>query len=118
MSNCAVCEGAGSLLMDRCPSAILDRTPEGQDAFAMVESYVRYRDGYLPAPGGMFDQTRTFDLALGHMTHLWAHHQRINSDKAERMRVAREKMEAAKKHRVEGRPAAEHAALLDEAQKR
>ena len=97
MGSCATCGGEGAILLDRCPSAILDRTLDGQDAFHMVEAYVRYKDGYLPAAGGMMDQARTFDVALGHMAHLWAHHERINSDKGERMRVLNEKMAAVRK---------------------
>lgn len=100
MPFCGRCGGTGELPLTRCPTALLEGL--GEDAFTAWEAYIRYRDGYLPAPGGMLDQTRPFDVMLGYATHMWNHHYSIANDKEER--ILRAERERAKQGpRVEGR---------------
>lgn len=61
---------------------MLDKTPDGEDAVRFVEAYARYLNGYLPADGGLMDQTAAFEYLLPYVARLWNRHREVENEKA------------------------------------
>lgn len=57
--SCAVCDGFGRVWQSRCPTALWEPWLS-----EFLRSLVAYRDGHLPAAGGMNDQAQPWSVAV------------------------------------------------------
>ena len=58
---CPVCDGVGAIEQEGEP---------GPDEYMALRVYGQYKDGHLPTPGGMMDQSTAFLDAIAHIGNL------------------------------------------------